>query len=188
MNLKKIALVSSLFVSVLTAGNYDVDKTHSNVSFKVKHLMLSSVKGTFDEFTGNYEYDEKGGVLKSLSGSIETNSINTNLADRDKHLKADDMLDTKKFPNILFKLTKAKEDVIYGDITIKGITKNIKLHFDNNGHLKDPWGNYRSAFELTGKINRKDFGLTYNKVLESGGLIVGDIVKLSIEVEGIKTK
>ena len=188
MNLKKIVVASSLLVSVLTAGNYDVDKTHSNVGFKVKHLMLSSAKGTFDEFTGHYEYDEKNGVLKSLNGNIVTNSVNTNLEDRDKHLKADDMLDTKKFPNILFKLTKAKKDVVYGDITIKGITKNIKLGFNNNGHLKDPWGNYRSAFELTGKINRKDFGLTYNKFLESGGLIVGDIVHLSIEVEGIKKK
>jgi len=186
MNFKKIVLAGSLLVSVLSAGNYEVDSSHSNVGFKVKHLMLSNAKGTFDTFNGSYEYDEKKGTLKSLTGNIVVKSINTNLPDRDNHLKAEDMLYEKKYPNITFKLTKVKNDFIYGDITIKGITKNIRLDYENNGQAKDPWGNYRSAFELTGKLNRKDFGLTYNKVLESGGLIVGDIVKLSIEVEGIK--
>ena len=186
MNFKKIVLASCLLVSVLTAGNYEVDASHSNVAFKVKHLMLSSAKGIFDNFNGNYEYDEKTGALKSLSGNILAASINTNHEDRDKHLNAEDMLDTKKFPKIFFTLTKVEDDIVYGDITIKGITKNIKLDYEDNGHVKDPWGNYRSAFELTGKLNRKDFGLTYNKVLEAGGLIVGDVVKLSIEIEGIK--
>jgi polyisoprenoid-binding protein YceI len=188
MNLKKIVLAGSLLVSVLYAGDYDVDLSHSNIGFKVKHLMLSNAKGTFDKFTGNYEYDEKNGVLKSLNGNIYTNSINTKEKDRDKHLQAEDMLDTSKFPNIFFSLTKVQDDFIYGNITIKGITKNIKLNYINNGHVKDPWGNYRSAFELSGKINRKDFNLTYNKVLETGGLIVGDVVNLSIEIEGIMKK
>ena len=186
MNLKKLVLASCLLVSVLTAGNYEVDASHSNVAFKVKHLMLSSAKGIFDNFNGTYEYDEKSGLLKSLSGNVLASSINTNHADRDKHLNAEDMLDTKKFPKIFFTLTKVEDDIVYGDITIKGITKNIKLDYEDNGHAKDPWGNYRSAFELTGKLNRKDFGLTYNKVLEAAGLIVGEVVKLSIEIEGIK--
>jgi len=138
MNLKKIVLASSLLVSVLTAGNYDVDASHSNIAFKVKHLMLSSAKGVFDNFNGKFEYDEKSGVLKSLNGNILASSINTNHEDRDKHLKAEDMLDTKKFPKIFFKLTKVQEGTVYGDITIKGITKNIKLNYENNGHLKDP--------------------------------------------------
>ncbi len=186
MNLKKLVVAGSLLVSVLSAGNYDVDKSHSNIAFKVKHLMLSSAKGTFDNFSGHFEYDEKSGVLKSLSGDILSNTIYTNDEKRDKHLKAEDMLDTKKFPKIFFTLTKFEDDFVYGDITIKGIRKNIKLAYENNGHAKDPWGNYRAAFELSGKLNRKDFGLTYNKLLESGGLIVGDIVKISIEIEGIK--
>ena len=97
MNLKKLLVASSLLVSVLSAGNYEVDKSHSNIAFKVKHLMLSSAKGSFDNFSGSFEYDEKSGVLKSLRGDVLSNTIYTNNEDRDKHLKAEDMLDTKNF-------------------------------------------------------------------------------------------
>lgn len=188
MNLKKLTLTSALLVSSLFAGTYNVDASHSNMGFKVKHMMISNVSGSFDEFKGSFEYDEKTNILKSLNGVITVDSINTADEKRDAHLKADELFSAKKFPEINFKLTKVDGDIAYGDITLKGVTKNIKLELDNGGTVKDPWGNERAAFALSGKINRKDFGISWNKVLEAGGVAVGEIVKLDIEVEGIKTK
>ncbi|MFA9373488.1 YceI family protein [Poseidonibacter sp.] len=188
MNIKKLTLASALLVSSLFAGTYNVDKSHSNMGFKVKHMMISNVSGSFDEFTGTFEYDEKTNTLTSLSGEINVESINTANEKRDTHLKEDELFSAKKFPKINFKLTKIDGEYAYGDITLKGITKNIKLELENGGTVKDPWGNERAAFALSGKINRKDFGITWNKVLETGGVAVGEIVKLDIEVEGIKAK
>ena len=188
MNIKKLALVSTLLVSTLFAGTYNVDKSHSNVAFKVKHLMISNVKGNFNDFKGSFEYDEKTKTLTSLNGEIKVASINTENEKRDKHLRAPDIFDAAKFPLITFKLTKIDGDDAYGDFTMKGVTKNIKLDFDNGGTIKDPWGNFRAGFSLSGKIDRKDFGITWNKVLEAGGLTVGNIIKLDIELEGIKAK
>lgn len=188
MNIKKLAVVSALLVSTLFAGNYNVDKSHSNVDFKVKHLMISNVSGSFNEFKGSFEYDEKTKTLVSLDGEIQVASINTDNEKRDKHLRAPDLFDAEKFPLITFKLTKVDGDDVYGDFTMKGITKNIKLNFDNGGTIKDPWGNERAGFALSGKIDRTDFGITWNKVLEAGGVTVGNIIKLDIELEGIKAK
>jgi len=188
MNLKKLTLGSILLASSLFAGNYNVDASHSSVSFKVKHMMISNVKGSFDNFSGTFEYDEKTSALKSLKGEIDVNSINTANKKRDKHLRANDMLGAKEFPKITFVITKIDGDEVYGDFTLKGVTKNIKLDFENGGTIKDPWGNERAGFALSGKISRKAYGVTYNKVLEAGGVAVGDIVKLDIEIEGIKVK
>ena len=188
MKLIKLGLASILASSALFAGTYNVDQAHSSVDFKVKHLMLSNVKGNFKKFSGSFEYDEKTKTLKYATGIIEASSVNTENEKRDEHLRADDMLGSKKYPQIKFKLTNIDGDKAYGDLTIRDITKKVKFDFENNGALKDPWGNERAAFALDGKINRKDFGLTYNDLLESGGLVVGDIVKLNIEIEGIKTK
>jgi polyisoprenoid-binding protein YceI len=188
MNIKKLAIASTILVSTLFAGTYNVDKSHSNVGFKVKHMMISNVKGNFNDFKGSFEYDEKTKTLKSLNGEIKVASINTDDKKRDDHLRAPDLFDAKKFPLITFKLTKINNDIAYGDITIKGVTKNIKLDFDNGGTIKDPWGNFRAGIALSGKINRKDFNITWNKILEAGGVAVGDIIKLDIEIEGIKAK
>lgn len=188
MNIKKLALASTLLVSSLFAGTYNVDKSHSNVGFKVKHMMISNVKGNFNEFKGSFEYDEKTKTLTSLNGEIQAASINTEDKKRDDHLRAPDLFDAKKFPLITFKLTKIDGDDAYGDITMKGVTKNIKLDFDNGGTIKDPWGNERAGFALSGKLNRKDFGISWNKVLEAGGVAVGETIKLDIELEGIKAK
>ncbi|MAD42740.1 MAG: hypothetical protein CL623_10175 [Arcobacter sp.] len=188
MNLKKLAISSVLLVSTLFAGSYNVDKSHSDVGFKVKHLMISNVKGNFNEFKGSFEYDEKTKTLVSLNGEIEVSSINTDNEKRDKHLRAPDLFDAVKFPLITFKLTKVDGDDVYGDFTMKGVTKNIKLDFDNGGIIKDPWGNERAGFALSGKIDRTDFGITWNKILEAGGVTVGNTIKLDIEIEGIKAK
>jgi polyisoprenoid-binding protein YceI len=188
MNFKKVLLASSILVSTLFAGNYNVDVAHSTVGFKIKHMMISHVSGTFDKFSGTFVYDEKANTLKELTGKIQADSVNTANEKRDKHLKEEDMFHVAKYPTISFKVTKIDGEDVYGDFTLKGVTKNIKLELENGGTIKDPWGNYRAGFSLTGKINRTDFGLTYNSVLETGGVAVGETVKLNIEIEGIKAK
>lgn len=188
MNLKKLVLGSTLLASTLFAGNYNVDVSHSSVGFKVKHMMISNAVGKFDTFKGTFEYDEKNNTLTSLNGQIDVMSVNTENKKRDDHLKKADMFDVEKYPMINFVVTKIDAEDVYGDFTLKGITKNIKLELENGGTIKDPWGNYRAAFALTGKIKRSDYGLTYNSVLEAGGVAVGDTVKLNIEIEGIKIK
>lgn len=188
MNLKKIVLGSTLLASALFAGTYNVDASHSNVGFKIKHMMISNVVGKFDTFKGTFEYDEKKNTLTSLTGYIDVASVNTENTKRDNHLRADDMFDAKKYPKIDFVVTKVDGEDVYGDFTLRGITKKIKLELENGGTIKDPWGNYRAGFALTGKIKRSDFGLTYNDVLEAGGVALGDVVKLNVELEGIKAK
>jgi len=186
--LVKLGLASILSAGALYAGTYNVDASHSNVGFKVKHLMISNVAGKFNTFSGNFNYDEKTNTLKTLEGKIEVNSIDTENEKRDGHLKSADFFDAAKYPSLAFKLDKINDDKAYGTLTIKGVSKNVALDFENNGSVVDPWGNTRVGLELSGKINRKDYGLNWNKALEAGGVVVGEKVKLSIELEGILAK
>lgn len=188
MNIKKLTIASALFVSTLFAGNYNIDVSHSSVAFKVKHLMISNVKGNFNDFKGSFEYDEKAQKLVSLNGEIKVASINTENAKRDKHLRAPDIFNAEAFPLITFKLTKIDDDEVYGDFTMKGVTKNIKLDFDNGGAIIDHRGNQKAGFALSGKLSRSDYGITWNKALEAGGVVVGDKIKLEIEIEGVEAK
>jgi len=188
MNLVKLGLASILTAGALFAGNYNVDSSHSNVGFKVKHLMISNVSGNFDTFKGSFVYDEKTKLVKSLVGTIDVSSVNTDNAKRDGHLKSADFFDASKFPNIKFNLNKIEDDYAYGDLTIHGISKEVRFDFENNGSIVDPWGNTRVGLALYGKINRGDFGLKYNSVLEAGGVMIGEKVKLNIELEGILAK
>lgn len=185
MNFLKLGLASIVASSALFAGTYNVDVAHSNVGFKVKHMMISNVSGKFNDVSGSFEYDEKTNTLKALSGEIIVASINTADEKRDGHLKSEDLFDAAKFPKINFKATKIEKDSVYGDLTMKGITKNIKLDLENGGVVTDPWGKQRAGIELQGKINRKDFGISWNKVLEAGGVAVGEDIKLQISMEGI---
>lgn len=187
-NLIKIGLISIISAAALYAGTYNVDKSHSNVGFKVKHLMISNVTGKFDNFSGTFEYDEKTNSLKSLVGNVDANSINTGNEKRDKHLRSADFFDANNHPTLTFKLNKVSGDTAYGVITIRGVSKSIELELENNGSIIDPWGNRRVGLELNGKINRKDFGLNWNKALEAGGVVVGDKVKIQVELEGILAK
>ncbi len=188
MKLIKLGLASILAAGALCAGTYNVDKSHSNLGFKVKHMMISNVKGQFNDFTGSFEYDEKTKTLKSLTGVVKVNSIDTQNAKRDGHLKSSDFFAMKKYPKITFKLDKIKGDTAYGKLTMRGVTKNIELDFENNGMIKDPWGNTRVGLAFSGKVNRFDYGIKYNSILEAGGVAVGQKVKLDIELEGILAK
>jgi polyisoprenoid-binding protein YceI len=188
MKFLKLGLASLVASSALFAGTYNVDASHSNVGFKVKHLMISNVTGKFDNFSGKFVYDEKTKTLKSLEGEVSVASINTEDDKRDAHLKSADFFDQANNPTLTYKLEKIEGDTAYGKLTIRGITKEVKLDFEDNGTAIDPWGNTRVGLELTGKINRKDFGLNWNKALEAGGVLVDETVKLNIEIEGILAK
>lgn len=186
--MKKTSPLIALLVlgsASLFAGNYNVDTSHSNVSFKVKHMMISEVTGHFDTFEGSFNYDEKTKSLKSLNGKIDVNSINTSNEKRDSHLKSADLFDVQKYPKITFALDSVKGDKAYGKLTLHGITKNVILTLENNGGIKDPWGNTRVGLGLSGQLNRKDYGITWNTALEAGGVAVGENVKLDIQLEGI---
>jgi len=184
MNLKKFALVGLLFVSSLFAETFKIDQSHSSIGFKVKHMMISNVKGTFDNFSGTFDFDEKTNTLQALDGTIEVASINTANEKRDKHLRADDIFDAAKYHIITFKLTKLENDKAYGTFTMKGVTKDIVLDYEPGGSIVDMRGNTVAGFTLSGKLKRSDYGITWNRVLEAGGVAVGDEVKLEIEIEG----
>jgi len=188
MKLIKTVLVSLVVASTLWAGNYTIDASHSSVGFKVKHMMVSNVKGSFDAFDGKFEYDQKSKTLKSLEGNIDVASINTANPKRDAHLKNEDFFDTQKHPKITFKLTKVEGDKATGTLTMHGVTKEVALEIETSDAVIDPWGNTRVGIAMSGKINRYDFGLKYNAVLEAGGLTIGEEVKLDIELEGIEDK
>ncbi len=188
MKFLKLGLASLVASSALFAGTYNVDASHSNVGFKVKHLMISNVSGKFDKFSGKFEYDEKTKTLKGLAGEVSVASINTEDAKRDAHLKSADFFDEVNNPTLTYKLDKVEGNTAYGKLTIRGVTKDVKLDLENNGTAIDPWGNTRVALALTGKINRTDFGLNWNKALEAGGVLVDETVKLDIEIEGILAK
>lgn len=189
MKVKSILLASMLSFGTLFAGTYNVDIDHSNVAFKVKHMMISHVKGQFDKFSGSFVYDEKTKTLKALHGEVAIDSISTQNAKRDAHLKSADFFDAAKYPTMSLTLEKVKGDTAYTKLTIHGITKEVKMELDLSGAVvKDPWGNTRTGLSLSGKINRKDFGLNWNQLIEAGGVMVGDEVKMSIELEGILAK
>jgi polyisoprenoid-binding protein YceI len=155
-----------------------IDQAHSDIEFKVKHLMISTVKGHFNTFSGGVSEDG------NLTVSMNVNSINTGSLDRDNHLKSADFFNHEEFPTIDF-AGKMGEDMtsIVGEITIKGITKQIALDAEYNGQGVDPWGNTKHGWEITGIINRTDFGLSWNAPLEAGGVLVSEEVKLKIDVQ-----
>jgi len=155
-----------------------IDQAHSEIGFKVKHLMISTVKGNFSTFSGGIQED--GTVFVSMN----VNLINTGNSDRDNHLKSADFFNSEEYPTIDFS-GKMGEDMnsIVGEITIKGITKQIALDVDYNGTSVDPWGNTKHGWEIMGVINRNDFGLTWNAPLETGGVLVSEEVKLNIDLQ-----
>lgn len=179
--MKKITLglISLFAASSLFAGSYSIDASHSNAGFTVKHMMVSNVTGKIQDISGSFEYDEKANALVSVEGELLVASISTADEERDAHLKANDILDIEKFPKITFKSTKVEKDAVYGDLTMKGVTKNIKLDLENGGAFSK-----KAGFTLTGKIKRSEFGVTWNKVLEAGGVAVSDEVRLNIDIEG----
>jgi polyisoprenoid-binding protein YceI len=187
------ALAAFALTTPALAGTYVVDAGHSVVSFKVKHLGISNVLGTFEKFDGTFEYDAQANTATLATATIEAASVNTKDEKRDGHLKSADFFDVEKSPQITFASTsispiKENRFTVKGNLTIRGITKPVTLNGTFNGLASDPWGNDRAAFSATGTINRTDYGITWNKTLDKGGLLVGNEVTLSIDVEGILKK
>ena len=165
---------------------WNLDVTHSQVEFSVKHMMISTVRGRFSAITGSGETSSTG-ALSAVSLEADVKSIDTNQTQRDEHLRSADFFDVAAFPKLTFVSTTiaqtGEEITITGNLTIKDVTKSVTLKGEFSAPITDPWGNTRAGLGVTGKINRKDFGLGWNMALETGGLVVSDEVKLTIEVE-----
>ena len=174
------------------ATTWTIDPDHSNVGFKVRHLMVSNVKGSFEKHTGVVEINDKDITKSKVEVNIDTNSINTNVQKRDEHLRSADFFDVVKYPAMTFvskKVAKAGKDKlkVTGDLTLHGITKQVVLDVEGpTKESKDPWGNIRKGATATIKINRKDFGLVWNAALETGGVAVGEEITITMEIEMIK--
>lgn len=166
-----------------------IDPTHSEITFKVKHLMISNVKGEFRTFQANIDGEDF--TNSTISANIDASSISTNNNDRDTHLKSPDFFEVEKYPEITFVSTSLKkiddnEYELVGNLTMKGTTKEIKLNTEFGGFMKDPYGNEKAGFSINGKLNRKDFGLNWNAALEAGGVMVGNEIKINAEVQFVK--
>lgn len=167
-----------------------LDPAHSEVAFKVKHLMISNVKGNFSEFSVNVLTDGDDFSSAMINVSINTASVTTGVADRDAHLKSPDFFDSANYDTMTFVSTSitgsGDEYKLEGDLTIRGITKPVKLDVEFGGLMTDPWGNVKAGFNINGKINRRDWGLTWNAALEAGGVLVADEVRINSEIELLK--
>lgn len=171
---------------------WTLDPTHSELGFKIRHLMITNITGKFHNFTVDAETEGDDFMTAKVTVKVDVDSITTGSDDRDKHLRSPDFFDVNTYRDITFVTTKY-ENVdndgsyeLWGDLTIRNVTKNVKLAVEFGGVVKDPWGNTKAGFTINGKINRKDFGLTWNAATETGGVLVGDDVKLYGEVQLIK--
>ena len=169
-----------------------IDPTHSEIQFKVKHLMITNVTGSFDKFSASVETEDEDFMKAKISFTADTDSISTGNEQRDAHLKGADFFDAANYPQLKFVATKY-ENVdndgsyeLYGDLTIKATTKNVKLDVEFGGVVKDPYGNTKAGFTINGKIKRKDFGLHWDVITETGGVVVSDEVRLVCEIQLIE--
>ena len=168
-----------------------IDPSHSKIGFKVKHLMISNVLGSFREFEGTVSTTGNDFSKSVISFSLNAASVDTEIADRDGHLKSGDFFDVENHPKITFSGNGLKDlgDDLYtltGDLTIKGVSHPVTLNVEFGGVMADPWGNVKAGFSVTGKINRKEWGLTWNAALEAGGVLVGEEVKINCDIELVK--
>jgi len=184
--------MSTLASSQAATTTWNIDPVHSVAEFKVKHMMISNVKGQFGKVTGTLTLDETDLTKSKATASLEASSIETRDAQRDAHLKSADFLHVEKFPSLSFSSTRISlvrdgELAVEGDLTIRGVTRKVVFNVEGpTPPTKDPWGNTRVGVSATTRINRKDYGLTWNAALETGGILVGDEVTITLEVEFIK--
>jgi polyisoprenoid-binding protein YceI len=171
-------------------STWKIDPSHSLIEFAVKHLMISTVKGRFADVEGDILISAGDPAHSSVAATIKALSIDTRTGQRDDHLRSADFLDAANFPEITFKSTRIEGDAdefkVHGDLTIRGTTRQIVLDVTNEGSAKDPWGGERIGFSGKTKFDRRDFGLTWNQAIESGGVVVGHEVKVSLEIQAVK--
>ena len=187
-----VAVFASLCLTntALAADMYVPDKTHSLVGFSARHLVIYKVRGKFHEFDATIMYDENDLTKSSLHGTIKAASLDTDHEKRDKHLRSEDFLYVDKFPEITFVSKRVEQRdsgyVLIGDLTIRGVTKEVVVPFTVTGKIVDPGGKTRVGFEATLRINRQDFGISYSKVMDNGGLVVSDTVDIELTAEAVK--
>src|SRR5262245_60865213 len=174
----------------MRTDRWEIDSSHSSVHFSVRHLVIAKVRGTFARWSGTVQVPDGDFSKATVAVTIDASSIDTGVADRDGHLKSPDFFDVAQYPELRFvgkrvQLAGAEIDLV-GDLTIKGTTREVVVRVEQHGQTKDPWGNLRSAFTVRTSIDRKDFGLTWNQVLETGGVMVGDRVDIEAEIEAVK--
>jgi polyisoprenoid-binding protein YceI len=173
--------------TTVVATRWGIDTTHTEVQFKVKHLVISTVTGFFKKFSGSVESETEDFDGASVNFSLDVNSIDTNQADRDAHLKSPDFFAAEEYPTVDFtgtlKKVSGNDYTLDGALTMRGTTKAVVLNAEFGGIMVDPWGNTKAGFEINGKVNRKDFGLNWNAITEAGGMVVSEDVKLHINVE-----
>ena len=179
-----------LYAPSVWAATYKVDPAHTTVSFKIRHLF-SKVEGTFNQFEGTFDYVPDHPEQWKANATIQAASINTRVEKRDNHLRSPDFFDVEKYPTLTFTSDQVTDATptsakLHGLLTIHGVAKRVVLNLEILGEAKDPWGNVRASFTATTTVNRKDFGVSWNKVLETGQLLVGDEVEITLEVEGIQ--
>jgi polyisoprenoid-binding protein YceI len=173
-------------------ARWDLDPDHSIIEFRVAHMVVSKTAGRFMDYSGVVEMDAEAQQFKTIEATINTASVNTNHEKRDAHLRNADFFDVEKHPAMTYKMKSYKKTgegyTALGDLTLHGVTKEITLVGTFNGVSKDPWGNTRAGFTAEGKVNRKDFGMVWNKTLDTGGFVVGDEVNIRLDIECIKVK
>jgi polyisoprenoid-binding protein YceI len=178
--------------AIATKTTYNIDKAHSEVTFQVRHL-LTRVRGHFSDFNGTIEYDEENPEHSLVNVTVQAASIDTNERDRDAHLRSADFFDVENIPALTFRSTRIQRNAgdrfaVTGDLTIHGVIRSVSFDVAFLGKATDPWGNERIAFEAETTVNRKDFGLTWNAALETGGFLVGDDVKISLSVQAVPAR
>jgi polyisoprenoid-binding protein YceI len=175
----------------MATSHWDFDLSHSSINFHVRHLMVSKVHGRFTKWTGTLELDDEDLTRSRVEVTIDAASIDTKEDKRDAHLRSPDFLDVEKYPTITFKSTQIVREgddryTLVGDLTIHGVTREVKLEVEGGARVNDPWGGTRTGFSARTSISRKDFGLTWNVALEAGGFLVGDKVDITLEIEAVK--
>lgn len=173
-------------MSTTEKTKWNIDTVHSEISFKVKHMMISTVTGHFEDFNVTVETDNDGFINADFHFTSKTSSVNTKNGDRDKHLRSDDFFNVETYPEIIFMSKSFDGSTLVGDLTIRDIVKEIELDVDFNGIAVDPYGQTKAGFEISGTINRKDFNLAWSAITEAGSIVVSDTVKLSADLQFTK--
>jgi polyisoprenoid-binding protein YceI len=171
--------------------NWQIDNAHSEINFSVRHMMISNVRGRFESFTGKVNFDEENPANTTVEVKIDANSIDTRETNRNNHLRSQDFLYAEKYPYLTFRskrveVTGENRARLVGDLTVRDITREVTLDVEYSGQAKSPWGTISAGFSASGTLNRKDWSLTWNQALETGGVLVGDEIKFNIEVEIVK--
>lgn len=175
----------------MTTNKWNIDPAHSGINFSIRHMVVSKVRGRFAKYTGAIRFDEGDLTQSVLEATIDASSIDTGAPQRDEHLRSPDFFDAEKFPELRFRSKRIEklEDARYrvlGDLTIRDVTREVSLDVEYGGRAKDPWGNERIGFVAKAALDRKDFGLGWNQLLEAGGALVGDRVDIELEVQAVK--